>query len=200
MENEFKICPYCGEKIPKETKKCKHCGESLTVETRKATEEKKKEQEKAEFQEWLETRKSKQSKEVPFISLFILILCVAAFWGGVLYLVHLAVPSKERMELAIISGIEDCVKEQATKYTNFFLGEEIGGLTTIMLENSDIKDMVIEEFNKYNAVSIDQGWLWTIGKIHNRNTASDGTTVCFGMLGIVIPFVEWDDFVLMEDN
>ena len=71
MENEFKICPYCGEKIPKETKKCKHCGESLTVETRKATEEKKKEQEKAEFQEWLETRKSKQSKEVPFISLFI---------------------------------------------------------------------------------------------------------------------------------
>lgn len=26
----------------------------------------------------------------------------------------------------------------------------------------------------------------------------DGTMVCFGFLGIVIPFVEWDDFILMD--
>lgn len=80
MENEFKSCPYCGEKIRKEAKKCRFCGEWLTDDTRKAAEMKEKAEEKAELQKWLENRKAKRSG-AGVMTVFLLILFFGMLLG-----------------------------------------------------------------------------------------------------------------------
>lgn len=104
------------------------------------------------------------------------------------------------MERAIINDMQDCVKDKATSYTNLIFGSEIGGLASLFFDSGVSDESIAEQFHKNNAIHIEKTWLWSVGKISNRNTYTEGATVCFGILGIVVPFVEWDDFVLMDEN
>lgn len=199
MDNEIKYCPYCGEKIRKEAKKCKHCGEWLTDKTKKAAEIKKEKQEKASFEEWKAEREKKQKRNYT-AEILLSIIVLVIFWGGIALIVHYAVPSDKRMERAIIKDIQECVKDKATSYTNVLLGKEVGEITSLFFDSGISDEGIVEQFKKNNSITIESKWLWSIGKIYNRNTFDDGTIVCFGFLGIVIPFVEWDDFILMDEE
>ena len=200
MDTETKYCPYCGEKIRREAKKCKHCGEWLTEETKKIAEIKKKEEEKADFEKWKEEREKNQPKENYVVGFLSIVLINVIFWGGISLIFHYTIPSEKRMEHAIIKDMQECVKEKATSYTNLLLGEEAGGIASLFFDSGISDEGIVEQFKKNNSIAIKSQWLWSVGKIYNRNIHDDGTTVCLGILGIVIPFVEWEDFILMDEE
>lgn len=197
MDNETKYCPYCGEKIRKEAKKCKHCGEWLTEETKKAAEIKQREQEKASFEKWKEERQKNQEKNSVADSL-VSFLLLAIFWGGIALIVHFTVPSDQRMERAIMKDVRECVRDKATSYANLLFGNEAGEIASLLLDSSISDESLVQQFKKNNSITIESKWLWSVGKIYNRSTIGDGTVVCVGFLGMVIPFVEWDDFILKD--
>lgn len=199
MDMETKCCPYCGEKIRKEAKKCRHCGEWLTEETKKAADIKKKEQEKASFEKWKAEREKKQ-KMNGVVGILAFVFMLVAFWGGIALIIHYTVPSDKRMERAIIKDMQECVRDKATSYTNLLLGEEAGGIASLFFDSGISDEGIVEQFKKNNSITIESKWLWAVGKISNRNFFDDGTVVCFGFLGIVIPFVEWEDFILMDEE
>ena len=199
MDMETKCCPYCGEKIRKEAKKCRHCGEWLTEETKKAADIKKKEQEQASFEKWKAEREKKQ-KMNGVVGILAFVFMLVAFWGGIALIIHYTVPSDKRMERAIIKDMQECVRDKATSYTNLLLGEEAGGIASLFFDSGISDEGIVEQFKKNNSITIESKWLWAVGKISNRNFFDDGTVVCFGFLGIVIPFVEWEDFILMDEE
>ena len=199
MDNKIKYCPYCGEKILKEAKKCRHCGEWLTEETKKAAEIKKREQEQASFEKWKEEHSEKQKKNNAS-DILISILMYAIFWGGIALIVHGTVPSDTRMERAIIKDMQECVRDKTTSYTSLLLGDEAAEIASLFFDSSISDGSIFEQFKKSNSITIESKWLWSVGKIHNRNTVDEGTVVCFGFLGIVIPFVEWEDFILKDEK
>ncbi|WP_291556929.1 hypothetical protein [Bacteroides sp.] len=202
MDIETKCCPYCGEKIHKEAYKCKHCGEWLTEETKKAADIKKIKQEKANFEKWKAEREEKQKQENNITNIIIGILSIVfinvLFWGGIALIIHYTVPSDKRMEHAIIKDMQECVRDKMTSYTNLLLGEETSEIASLFFDSGVSNKDIVEQFKKNNTIIIESKWLWSVGKIYNRQFEEDGTMVCFGFLGIVIPFVEWDDFILMD--
>lgn len=196
MNVSFKHCPYCGEKIRLEAQKCKHCNEWLTEEGKKKIEINKIYQEKTKLEKW-KTEREKKTNDVVGVLSFVLI--VVAFWGGIALIIHSTVPSDKRMERAIIKDMQNCVRDKATSYTNLLLGDEASVFAPLFFDSGVSDECIVEQFKKNNSITIESKWLWSVGKIYNRNIHDDGTVVCFGFLGIVIPFVEWDDFILMDE-
>lgn len=191
MENEFKVCPYCGEKIRKEAQKCRHCGEWLTEEP--PLQKKEVEQDSTE---------QVVSKKSPLQSIAIGCLFLLIFYGGIagiiLIVAHLTIPSDERMERAIIKDVQACVEDKAVSVSGLF-GEEASALTSMFLATDASAQSINENYQKYNATVIKRSWFWSVGKIYNCNSPN-GVNVCFGMFGIVIPYVDWEDFALTDSG
>ena len=198
MDTEYKNCPYCGERILKEAKKCQHCGEWLNAKAKKEAEQRAAAKHEAE-QAVKEQERKKENAQAMTIGIGCGLLLWIMIIGGLSYIIHCTVPSEERMERAIVENVQECVEEKVTSVAGFF-GKEAGGIASFLFATGAPAENISKTFYHYNDITIESKWLWSIGKISNRNTNAKGNTVCFGMLGIVIPFVEWEDFVLSEED
>lgn len=187
MGNNTKPCPYCGEEIMMKAVKCKHCGEWLNQEARKKNEPVVKR----------ETRKKPEpvAKE---IGLGCLTLVAAYSIPAIIIglILHFTIPDDSRMERAIVENVQECVVDEAQSYTSL-VSDDLSGLASLLLSNDVSAEVISQQFEAANDVEIDRSWFWSTGKIYN-NQNLEGSTVCFGILGIVIPFVTWDDFSLAE--
>ena len=193
MEGNYKRCPYCGEDIKANAKKCRHCGEWLTEEGKKIEAARKAENKQP----------APKDEETSTGAVAAALGCVFVFWamviGGVLLLLHCTIPSEQRMDRAIVADMQECVKDKTLSYTRY-LGDGVDALASFFFDSGISEEGIAEQFYNNNAITIDEKWFWSVGRIHNRNFSSEGTVVCFGILGIVFPFVEWNDFVLMDED
>lgn len=192
--NSTKRCPYCGEEINIVAKKCKHCNEWLVKDRPAALPPTPQPQPEPEeetydnsysfwdnFDDWL-----------PLIG-----YAVGAIVIGLI--LHFTIPHKIDMETAIKDDVYDCVQEEVASYSSL-LGEDMEGLSSLFMSTQYSREMVEQAFDEENAIEVKRSWFWSVGKLHNRNTPSDGTTVCIGILGFTFSFVEWEDFVLSDED
>ena len=190
---DTKRCPFCGEVINKAAKKCRHCGEWLTEKPLSQN-----------SQTLSDVANSTEKEKGPSMAQSILVGCLFLlfFYGGIagviLAIAHFTIPSDQRMERAIMNDVQSCVEEKAVSVSGLF-GEEASALASLFLSTEVSAQRIFEQYRKNNHTVIDRSWFWSVGKIYNRN-APDGTNVCFGMFGIVIPYIVWEDFVLMNEE
>lgn len=192
MENT-KRCPFCGETIKKEAKKCRHCGEWLTEKPLQ-----KNSQPSQNDATQTETEKEPSMAQSILMSCLFLLFFYGGIAGVILAIAHFTIPSDSRMERAIMNDVQSCVEDKAVSFSGFF-GEEASALASLFLSTEASAQSISEQYRKNNRTVIERSWFWSVGKIYNRNTP-DGTNVCFGIFGIVIPYVAWEDFILMNEE
>lgn len=192
MENT-KRCPFCGETIKKEAKKCRHCGEWLTEKPLQ-----KNSQPSQNDATQTETEKEPSMAQSILVSCLFLLFFYGGIAGVILAIAHFTIPSDSRMERAIMNDVQSCVEDKAVSFSGFF-GEEASALASLFLSTEASAQSISEQYRKNNRTVIERSWFWSVGKIYNRNTP-DGTNVCFGIFGIVIPYVAWEDFILMNEE
>ncbi len=195
--DDTKRCPYCGEIIKAAAKKCRHCGEFLTDEARRETELRRQSSNKV-----IEETPPATAMDTDAAGCAMLggcsLIAVAVIVGAVVALLHFTVPSDERMIRAIEKDVYSCVEDEVSTYSGL-LGDDFGALANLIMSANTTEESVIEAFYSLNDISIERSFLWTKGKIKSQDSVG-GETVCFGILGIVIPYVSWDDFMLTEDS
>ncbi|MDO4159335.1 MAG: zinc ribbon domain-containing protein [Prevotellaceae bacterium] len=189
MEKKTKPCPYCGETIQSSAVKCRHCGEWLNENIRKEKEAKP------------EPAKKKEKSNTDAQNMLFGCLLIVAFYAVpvaiVGFILNITIPNDSRMERAIVEDVHNCVVDEAKSYAGF-VSDELSGFANLLLSNNASAEVIEQQFNEHNSIEIKRSWFWSVGKIHNAAT-SEGNTVCFGICGIVIPFVAWEDFILTDD-
>lgn len=181
---ETKKCPYCGEEININAVKCKHCGEWLPKQDNVAPQ--------AESSAGSD---SSTDKGCLFASAVVSLFIWAALGFAILYGAHCLVPSDERMAHSVYEDVGKCFKNKVADYSSLLGGAELGLLTNLFLDNNTATSAIEGVFDKYNRVDVERHWLYSEAKIVNDDNP-DGKVVSVGFVGLVLPFVEWDDFIL----
>ncbi len=118
----------------------------------------------------------------------IIAICAASF-----------VPDEAKHREAIENDAIVCIKEGYSDQATTLGGEELGFQTSLFMDSSSIRSEAKKVFEEHNEIGVNESWFWSTGKLYNRNYP-DGVTVSFGMFGVVIPFVTWDDLSIMDTD
>ena len=126
-------------------------------------------------------------------------LMFAAF--GVLALIAMVTrPSDERMESESIDNIKECIAENDSIQGDH-IDDAVGNAIHVFTSANDaaIKADVLEAFNKYNQLKVYHHTLYKTAYIHN-NFRPQGSRVSIGILGVVIPTVNFEDILLQANR
>lgn len=189
MENNtslVKQCPYCGEEVHENAQKCKHCNEWLVNNPPQHAENSSS-----------PTGKLHSGETLLSCSLLILILLAPPIVLAVL--AAFLVPDEEQHVQKIQKDVIACVEDQADEWLGFLGGTVLSPFVSFLMDSEFAQQNIKECFHNENTIRVTQSKLWSTGKIYNR-LHPEGTTVSFGMFGIVFPFVDWDDIVLMTEE
>lgn len=199
MRRTTKQCPYCGEAIQATAKKCRHCGEWLSPADRpkpKQTPKPTPAPQPAPMPARAEEDDSGCAYLLGALIGEFAAPCIMLLVAGLI--LHFTIPDDSRMERAIMNDVRQCVADQGEAYAGL-LGKEWGALASMVLSSSVSAEEINKSFDLCNTIEIERSLLWSTGKITIDATGEEAT-VCFGMLGIVLPFVAWDDFALYDDD
>lgn len=189
-----KRCPYCGEEIMAAAKKCRYCNEWLSKDGGSGG--------SATQREAAKTDDDSGNSDAGALAL--IGGCGLLFWAGIIFgivmLLHFTVPSSSRMEDCIREDVADVTASNASDVATFLGGDDLGFLADVLMDTDVMSGEVMSAFDRYNTIEIDESFCWSVGYIRNYTTSGEGRVGCFGILGIVIPLVEWDDFVLTASD
>lgn len=186
---ETKRCPFCGEEIMVTAKKCKHCGEWLDKSAKPVT-----------TPTALVDKPKKDDEEITAgtyaagcaLGGGIILLYWGAIIGAILFVLHITVPSRERMIECVMDGAVSEMQDQADNISSLF-GDDANLLTNLLTSTDAVKKGMAEMVLQYNHVEVDEGLFWSVAYLHNDNLGPEGERAGFGILGITIPLVMWED-------
>lgn len=187
MNRNIKHCPYCGEEIKTEAKKCRHCNEWLTEEGKTTSN-----------REGVSAKDSEGDSPLMNVAGCLLAI-IDVFWLPIVLLVCAAifVPNEKAHNEEIHADVIECIKDESGEWMDILGGSELKGLASIFMETGEVKEGIIDNFDHLNKIQVNKSWFWSTGKLINR-LHPEGTTVSFGIFGMVFPFVDWDDIVLVD--
>ena len=116
--------------------------------------------------------------------------------GAMLLVAYLTVPSEEKMRYEITDDIVQCISENDSIKTDgidAFVNNI--GYTFTYADSAQVSSNALEEFNKYNKLEIYKHAFFTTAYVTN-NFRPEGTRAGFGMLGLVVPTVNFKDLLL----
>ena len=128
---------------------------------------------------------------------------IILYWGiiigVILFILHVTVPSRERMINCVLEESVSLVQDQADDISSLF-GEDANLLTNLLANTDAAKQGIMENILKYNHIEVEEGLFWTNAYLHNSKYGAEGEHVGFGILGITIPIVLWEDLQLMDNE
>ena len=186
--NDTKNCPYCGEEIKMKAQKCRHCGEWLVDKPKLSTTDTTlpSEKEEASALEWIT------------VGLALVLSVIETFWIPIAIGICAAlfVPDSDTHLECIQDEVIDCTRNESNALMSTLGLDELNGLTNLMIGDQRSRNIVVSSFNEQNQIKVDESWFWSTAKIYNR-IHPKGKIVSFGILGMVFPLIEWEDFALL---
>lgn len=203
---ETKTCPYCGEEILATAKKCKHCGEWLDKSAKPTGIASATARQASTTTTSPEPPKAKKDEITAndvaagcAVGGGMIILYWGIIIGVILFILHVTVPSRERMINCVLEESVSLVQDQADDISSLF-GEDANLLTNLLANTDAAKQGIMENILKYNHIEVEEGLFWTNAYLHNSKYGAEGEHVGFGILGITIPIVLWEDLQLMDNE
>ena len=203
---ETKTCPYCGEEILATAKKCKHCGEWLDKSAKPtgiASATARQASTTTTSPEPPKARKDEITANDVAAGCAVGGGMIILYWGiiigVILFILHVTVPSRERMINCVLEESVSLVQDQADDISSLF-GEDANLLTNLLANTDAAKQGIMENILKYNHIEVEEGLFWTNAYLHNSKYGAEGEHVGFGILGITIPIVLWEDLQLMDNE
>lgn len=203
---ETKTCPYCGEEILATAKKCKHCGEWLDKSAKPTGIVSATARQASTTTTSPEPPKAKKDEITAndvaagcAVGGGMIILYWGIIIGVILFILHVTVPSRERMINCVLEESVSLVQDQADDISSLF-GEDANLLTNVLVNTDAAKQGIMENILKYNHIEVEEGLFWTNAYLHNSKYGAEGEHVGFGILGITIPIVLWEDLQLMDNE
>lgn len=203
---ETKTCPYCGEEILATAKKCKHCGEWLDKSAKPTGIASATARQASTTTTSPEPPKAKKDEITAndvaagcAVGGGMIILYWGIIIGVILFILHVTVPSRERMINCVLEESVSLVQDQADDISSLF-GEDANLLTNFLANTDVAKQGIMENILKYNHIEVEEGLFWTNAYLHNSKYGAEGEHVGFGILGITIPIVLWEDLQLMDNE
>ena len=125
-------------------------------------------------------------KAIIALGIFIVLLVIA----------HMTVPSEEKMRAEMIDDIYECIEANDSIHGDK-IDDAVNNLFFIFTtaDSTNINQEVLDLFRKYNKLEIYPHAFYSTAHIHN-NFRPEGTRVGIGIFGIVIPTVNFNDFLL----
>jgi hypothetical protein len=126
------------------------------------------------------------------------LVVLAAIAALLLFIAYLTVPSKETMFEEMYDNIAQCISENdSIKTDGIDAAINNIGYTFTNVDSAKVNEDMITNFNKYNKLEYYRHTFFATTLIHN-NFRPDGTRVGVGIFGIVIPTVNFNDFLLRD--
>lgn len=204
MENNAntKRCPYCGEVIMASAKKCRHCKEWLVKDAVPVKGPHQNTNNKKTNSNPQNENSKPQKKEEVFTASTVGTVggILLVYWGIVIFAIamvlHFTVPSSSRMKKAILEDVVDVSASEVSNVTDMFENDDLSILAGLFMNSNMATEEIIKAFTQNNTIEIEESFCWSVGYIHNTQHP-EGVAGSFGILGIVVPLVMWDDFQLV---
>ena len=110
------------------------------------------------------------------------------------------VPSDEEMRVQMEDNIRECIQDNYEKRCDP-VDEVFNNIRRPFTEaDTTFNDKeILEIFNRNNRIEVNRHMLFSICRLYN-NVHTDGLLEGIGIFSIIIPFLNYDDFVMTEGN
>jgi len=119
---------------------------------------------------------------------------LAAIIGVILIIAALTVPDEKTMKEEMTDNIRQCIEANDSIKTDW-IDDAINNIGYIFTHADSIANQeILKNFNKYNKLEIYPHTFYSTALLHN-NFRPEGIRVGVGVFGIVIPTVNFNDFL-----
>ena len=123
------------------------------------------------------------------------IVIVAVTTGLILLIASTTVPSKAKMEEEMNDNIQQCINECQGKATDGTDDLVRNAISTFTHADSDADKSMMETFRKHNRIEIYHHTFYKTAYLFN-NSLPNGTRAGIGFFGMVIPMLDFNDFIM----
>ena len=116
-----------------------------------------------------------------------------------LFIASITVPDLEEHREEIRESAVECAEDEAGDILGLLGGTALKPLLSLAMNTETAQRAVLENFDKRNKIEYVPGTFWSKARIVNR-IYPKGKNVSFGILGMVFSSLDWEDFVLLEDE